>query len=73
MSSHCLVHCCVQIFQKWGKILAQKNFITSEFWCGSSLSGVACYVANTELVVLKRTVHDLFFKKIKRNKKETNC
>jgi hypothetical protein len=61
--SHGLVHCRLQIFQTWGKILVQQNFITPEFWCGSSLSGVVCfryYVANTELVVFKRTVYDFF-------------
>lgn len=63
VSSHDLVHCRYQIFQTWGKILEQQNFITPEFWCGSSLSGVVCYryyVATNDMVVFKRTVYDFF-------------
>jgi hypothetical protein len=37
--SHGLVPCRLQIFQTWGKILAEQNFIIPEFWCGSRLSG----------------------------------
>jgi hypothetical protein len=37
-----LFHCCFQIFQMWGQILVEQNFIIPEFWCGSNLSCGVC-------------------------------